>query len=47
MGIASKVNLRNCGFSIPGSVQEKVGWISEKAGLVQSVLAHGRKVGTR
>lgn len=46
-GIFSKVHLRSCGCSLPGSVQEKVGWISEQPGLVQKIPAHRRKVGTR
>lgn len=45
VGIFSKVHLRSCGFSIPGSVQGKVGWISGQPGLVQIVPGHSRKVG--
>jgi len=32
---------------LPGSVQGQVGWSSEQPGVVESVLAHGRGVGTR
>lgn len=47
VGIFSKFHLRSCGFSIPGTVQGKIAWMSEQLSLVQSVPAHSRKVGMR
>jgi len=38
---------RNCGCSLPGSVQGQVGCSSEQPGLVEGVPAHGSGVGTR
>lgn len=32
---------------IPGSVQGHVGWSFEQSGLVEDVLAHGSRVGTK
>ena len=40
-----QVSQRNCGCSIPGSVQGQVGWGFEQPGIVEDVPAHGRGVG--
>lgn len=38
---------RSCGCLIPGIVQGKAGWDSEKLGLVEDTPAHGSGAGTR
>jgi len=43
----AQVAQRSCGWPLPGSVQGQVGWGFEWSGLVESVPAHGRAVGTR
>jgi len=43
----AQVVQRSCGCPIIGSAQGQVGWGVEQPGLVKSVPAHGRWVGTR
>lgn len=40
----SQVTQRNCGCSVPGSVQNKVEQDFEQPDLVEIVLAHGRRL---
>jgi len=42
-----QVAWRSCGCPLPESVQGQVGWDFEQPGLVESVPAHSRGVGTR
>jgi len=43
----AQVAQRVCGCPLPGSVQDQVEWGIEQPGLMESVPAHGRGVGTR
>jgi len=43
----AQVAQRSCGCPLPGSVQGQVGQGSERPGLAEGVLGHGRGTGIR
>lgn len=42
---SAQIDQRDGGCSIPGNVQDQVGWESEQPDLVEDVPAHCRRVG--